>query len=149
MPIFAGWTFVDEDAQRAQELGRKYIGRYVETAFTHYQTTGDHMKGLKGYEYYAANAERMKASGVSREQSSSVFVDNHIWGTPDQCFEKITAIREKLGACAFLGVFNYAGMEVAEAKRNQRLFADKVLPRLKAFMPDLDIGSKPLAAAAE
>jgi alkanesulfonate monooxygenase SsuD/methylene tetrahydromethanopterin reductase-like flavin-dependent oxidoreductase (luciferase family) len=149
MPIFAGWTFVDEDAARAEELGRRYIGRYVETAFTHYQTHGEHMKGLKGYEYYAANAERMKTAGVSREQSSSVFVDNHIWGTPDQCFEKIVAIREKLGACAFLSVFNYAGMEVAEAKRNQRLFADKVLPRLKAFMPDLDIGSKPLAAAAE
>jgi alkanesulfonate monooxygenase SsuD/methylene tetrahydromethanopterin reductase-like flavin-dependent oxidoreductase (luciferase family) len=148
-PIFAGWTFVDEDGARAQELGRKYISGYIETAVTHYQTTGEHMKGLKGYEYYAANAERAKAAGVTREQASDAFVNNHIWGTPDQCFEKITAIREKLGACAFLAVFNYAGMSSEEAMRNQDLFARKVLPRLKAYEPGLDIGVAPLAAAAE
>jgi alkanesulfonate monooxygenase SsuD/methylene tetrahydromethanopterin reductase-like flavin-dependent oxidoreductase (luciferase family) len=149
MPIFAGWTFVDEDGARAEELGRKYIAGYIETAVTHYQTTGEHMKGLKGYEYYAANAERAKAAGVTKEQATDAFVSNHIWGTPDQCVEKIKAIREKLGACAFLAIFNYAGMSVDEAKRNQLLFADKVLPKLKAYRPELDIAAPSLRAAAE
>jgi alkanesulfonate monooxygenase SsuD/methylene tetrahydromethanopterin reductase-like flavin-dependent oxidoreductase (luciferase family) len=149
MPIFAGWTFVDEDPARAQELGRKYIGGYVHSAYTHYQADAAHMKGIKGYEYYAASADRMKAAGVTRETTSAAFVDNHVWGTPDQCVEKITMIREKLGACAFLAIFNYAGMPVEEAHRNQELFAAKVLPRLKAHMPHLDVGARQVREAAE
>jgi alkanesulfonate monooxygenase SsuD/methylene tetrahydromethanopterin reductase-like flavin-dependent oxidoreductase (luciferase family) len=149
MPIFAGWTFVDEDAARAEELGKKYINGYIESALGHYQTTGEHMKGIKGYEYYAASADRMKAAGVTRDQQSSAFVNNHIWGTPDQCVEKIKAVREQLGACAFLAIFNYAGMPVEEAKRNQALFAAKVLPRLKAHMPELDVGARQVLEAAE
>jgi alkanesulfonate monooxygenase SsuD/methylene tetrahydromethanopterin reductase-like flavin-dependent oxidoreductase (luciferase family) len=149
MPIFAGWTFVDEDPARAQELGRKYIGGYVHSAYTHYQADAAHMKGIKGYEYYAASADRMKAAGVTRETTSAAFVDNHVWGTPDQCVEKITMIREKLGACAFLAIFNYAGMPVEEAKRNQALFAAKVLPKLKAYMPELDVGARAILEPAE
>jgi len=149
MPIFAGWTFVDEDAARAEELGKKYINGYIESALGHYQTTGEHMKGIKGYEYYAAAADRMKAAGVTRDQQSSAFVNNHIWGTPEQCVEKIKAVREQLGACAFLAIFNYAGMPVEEAKRNQALFAAKVLPKLKAYMPDLDVGARAVLEPAE
>src|SRR5882724_1079548 len=34
--ITAGWVFCDEDADRAQELGRKYVGGYYETVLRHY-----------------------------------------------------------------------------------------------------------------
>lgn len=148
-PIFAGWTFVDEDAARAEALGRTYITGYIESATGHYQVSGEHMKGLKGYEHYAASAERQRAAGVTREQVNDAFVNNHIWGTPEECYEKIVMVREKLGACAFLAIFNYAGMPVDEARRNQALFAAKVLPRLKAHMPQLDVGARLVAEAAE
>jgi alkanesulfonate monooxygenase SsuD/methylene tetrahydromethanopterin reductase-like flavin-dependent oxidoreductase (luciferase family) len=140
-PIFAGWTFVDEDAGRAEELGRKYIDGYIKSALNHYNTSGGHLEGVKGYESYVANAKAAAAAGVTEDKMASVFVDNHIYGTPDQCFEKIKKVREQLGAAGFLGIFNYAGMDAAEAKRNQELFAAKVLPRLKALEPHLDVGS--------
>jgi alkanesulfonate monooxygenase SsuD/methylene tetrahydromethanopterin reductase-like flavin-dependent oxidoreductase (luciferase family) len=148
-PIFAGWTFVDEDEQRAEEVGRKYIDGYIKSALNHYNTSGGHLKGVKGYESYVANAEAAKAAGFTEDKIASVFVDNHIYGTPDQCFEKIRKVREQLGAGGFLAIFNYAGMEPAEARRNQELFAAKVLPRLKALEPGLDIGvDRPVHAMA-
>jgi alkanesulfonate monooxygenase SsuD/methylene tetrahydromethanopterin reductase-like flavin-dependent oxidoreductase (luciferase family) len=139
-PIFVGWTFVDEDPARARELGREYITRYSMSAFDHYMHNGEHMKGLRGYEAYAASAEAMKQNGLTFEDLADMWAPNHVYGTPDECVEKVVAIQKKLGAGAFLGVFNYAGLGEAEAARNQALFAEKVLPRLKAYEPQLGIG---------
>ena len=138
-PIFACWTFVDEDEARAKELGYKYIRGYVDSALSHYNVGGDHMRGIKGMESYVKAVDAAKAAGVTQDQSMDFFVANHVYGTPDQCYEQIAAIRDKLGAGGFLGVFNYAGMAPEEAKRNQELFATKVMPRLKALHPELDI----------
>lgn len=140
-PIFACWTFVDEDADRARELGYKYIRGYVDSALAHYDVGGAHMRDIKGMESYVRAQEKARAAGITADQSSDYFVANHVYGTPDQCIEQISTIREKLGAGAFLGIFNYAGMPVEEARRNQALFAAKVMPRLKAIEPGLDIGA--------
>jgi alkanesulfonate monooxygenase SsuD/methylene tetrahydromethanopterin reductase-like flavin-dependent oxidoreductase (luciferase family) len=149
-PIFSAWVFVDEDEDRARELGRKHIGDYVMTALNHYQIHGSHLKGIRGYESYVAQAQADIDAGVTLDGFLETFVGNHVFGTPDQCFEQIRAIREKIGAAGFLGVFNYAGLGEAEAMRNQALFAAKVLPRLKALEPGLDIaGPDGMALAAE
>ncbi len=148
-PIFVGWTFVDEDPVRAREMGLERINRYSKNAFNHYMAGGDHMKGLKGYESYAKTAEVEKKTGVTQDDSANKWTENHVFGTPDQCVEKIIETQKKLGAAAFLAVFNYAGLGEAEAARNQALFAEKVLPRVKAYEPTLDIGLPVLAEAAE
>ena len=79
---------------------------------------------------------------MSSDDSARKWTGNHIFGTPDECVEKAINIQEKLGACGCLSVFNYAGMGEAEAMRNQTLFAQKVMPRLKAHEPGLDIGQQ-------
>jgi alkanesulfonate monooxygenase SsuD/methylene tetrahydromethanopterin reductase-like flavin-dependent oxidoreductase (luciferase family) len=147
-PIFVAWTFVDEDRARAHELGPQYITRYSMTAMSHYAVSGEHMKSIKGYENYAANAEKARAAGITQDDSAKKWTGNHVFGTPDECVEKAMDIQQKLGACAYLAVFNYAGMGEAEAARNQSLFADKVLPRLKAYEPQLDIGQQVASLAA-
>jgi alkanesulfonate monooxygenase SsuD/methylene tetrahydromethanopterin reductase-like flavin-dependent oxidoreductase (luciferase family) len=139
-PIFACWIFVDENGARAKELGYKYVRGYVDSAIGHYDIEGAHMRSLKGYESYVQAADKARAAGISRDQMNDFFVSNHVYGTPDQCFEQIKQTRDKLGAGGFLGIFNFAGMPAAEARRNQDLFAAKVLPRLKALEPGLDIG---------
>ena len=147
-PIFVAWTFVDEDRDRAHELGQQYITHYSMTAMGHYAMSGAHMKGIKGYENYAADAEKARASGVTQSDSAKKWTGNHVFGTPDECVEKAMDIQQKLGACAYLAVFNYAGMGEAEATRNQSLFAQKVLPRLKAYEPQLDMGQQVPSLAA-
>ena len=59
------------------------------------------------------------------------FLNLQVWGTPEQCYEKIMDIRSKVGNDAFVGVFSYAAMAYEEAERNMRLFAREVMPELK------------------
>ena len=74
------------------------------------------------------------------------FLGLQVWGTPEQCYEKIMTIKELTGAGAYNGVFSYAGMPYDEAERNMRLFARTVLPRLQA-LDDAPLGVPRHAAA--
>ena len=148
-PIFVGWVFVDEDPARAHEMGQERISRYSMAAMNHYMVSGDHMRGLKGYESYAKGQELMKKAGITQDQSASRWTENHIFGTPDECVEKVIETQKKLGAAAYLAVFNYGGLGEAEAIRNRDLFVQKVMPRVKAHEPGLDIGEPAMAQAAE
>ena len=66
------------------------------------------------------------------DAATQFFLDIQVWGTPEQCFEKIMRIRDVTGTDWYNGLFSYAGMPWAEAERNLRLFAREVMPALKA-----------------
>ena len=132
-PITAGWTFCDPDPERARELARKYIGGYFESVLEHYQFAGDHLAHTKGYEYYGKFADKLASYGA--EGVIDFFTDLQVWGTPEQCYERILDIRRRVGNEYFVGVFSYAGMPWEEAERNMRLFAREVRPALQALAP--------------
>ena len=129
-PVLAGWTFVDKDAGRAEELARKYIGGYWDTVLKHYELIGDHLSKIKGYESYATMQHNATKEG-GREAAIDFFMSIQVWGTPDQCYDKIIDFSTRTGAESFNGVFSYAGMPWDEAERNICLFASDVMPRLK------------------
>jgi alkanesulfonate monooxygenase SsuD/methylene tetrahydromethanopterin reductase-like flavin-dependent oxidoreductase (luciferase family) len=128
-PISAGWTFCDPDSERAREQARRWIGGYFRTVLDHYQFAGEHMKTTKGYEYYAKMTDKLHTYGD--DKVIDFFVDLQVWGTPEQCYDKIMDIRRRVGNDHFVGVFSYAGMPAAEAERNMRLFARDVMPALQ------------------
>lgn len=129
-PGAAGWVFCDESEERAREFATRYIGAYWRTALAHYELAGSHLKGTKGYEFYSALQERL-SSEEGAEASVAFFRDLQIWGTPEQCYEKVVAIQKQIGGDMFNAVFSYAGMPYDEAERNMRLFARAVLPELR------------------
>jgi len=128
-PISAGWTFCDKSAARAREMARRYIGGYFQTVLDHYHFEGDHLARTKGYEYYGKMADKIATYGTDRV--IDFFVDLQIWGTPEQCYEKILDVRRRVGTEHYVGVFSYAGMPADEAERNVRLFASEVMPALQ------------------
>jgi len=128
-PVSACWTFCDESADRARELAYRHIGGYFQSVLAHYNFAGDHLGKTKGYEYYGKMAEKIHTYGA--EGVSDFFIDLQVWGTPEQCYEKILDIRRRIGNETFVGVFSYAGMPWDEAERNTRLFAREVLPALQ------------------
>jgi alkanesulfonate monooxygenase SsuD/methylene tetrahydromethanopterin reductase-like flavin-dependent oxidoreductase (luciferase family) len=68
------------------------------------------------------------------EDAAAEFYANlQVYGTPDQCIDKIAERRDILGADTFLGFFSYGGMDWDEVMRNLHLFTDKVAPRVKAL----------------
>ena len=131
-PIVSAWTFCDEDEKRAREMAVRYIGGYWHSVVEHYELIGDHLSHTKGYESYGRMQEIATSQGGA-DAMVEFFLGLQVWGTPDQCYEKILAIRERTGAGAFNGVFSYAGMPLPDAERSMRLFASKVMPRLKAL----------------
>jgi len=129
-PILAGWVFCDKDAKKAEAMAREYIGGYWQTVLKHYELAGDHLTKTKGYESYGAMQQMVRGGGA--DAMIDFFLSLQIWGTPDQCLERIVEFTNKLGAETFTGVFSYAGMPYDMAEQNLRLFASDVLPRLKA-----------------
>ena len=128
-PICAGWTFCDPSAERAREMARRYIGGYFHSVLEHYRFADDHLGRTPGYEYYGKMTEKIATYGP--DAVTDFFVDLQVWGTPEQCFERIMDVRQRVGNDSFVGVFSYAGMAYDEAERNMRLFAAEVLPALQ------------------
>ena len=126
--ILAGWTFCDEDAGRAEEMARKYIGGYYQTVVEHYELAGDHMKKTKGYEAYVSVQENVQKAQSEMEE---FFMSIQVWGTPEMCYDKIKSFTSRVNAGAYNGVFSYAGMPYEIAEQSMRLFAREVMPEVQ------------------
>ena len=132
-PVVACWTFCHQDEDYAREMARRYIGGYWNTVMDHYEFKADLHKDIKGYEYYGKVAEKMLDYGD--DEVVDFFVNLQVWGTPEQCYEKIRHIQARTGHDTYVGAFSYAAMPYPEAEANMRLFAAAVMPELKALAP--------------
>ena len=132
-PIVAGWVCCHEDEDTAREMAENYIAKYYESVLVHYELAGRHFDETAGYEYYSKVARGI--GKVGEDAATKGFVDLQIWGTPDQCYERIVDIREKIGNDAFNAVCSFSGMPPEVAEENVRLFASEVMPRLQALEP--------------
>ncbi len=130
-PVIAGWVVCDESAARAEEMARAYIGEYYRTVIRHYELVGEHLLKMRGYESYAAVQERMNEPGGA-DAMIEFFLGLQVYGTPEQCYEKVVATTQRTQADSFIGVFSYGGMPYADAEASMRLFAAKVVPALRA-----------------
>jgi alkanesulfonate monooxygenase SsuD/methylene tetrahydromethanopterin reductase-like flavin-dependent oxidoreductase (luciferase family) len=139
--VCAGWTFCDEDPARAREMAVRWIGGYWNTVLRHYELAGDHLKGTKGYEYYGRMSEIAREKG-GPDALTEFFLNLQIWGTPEQCIEKILDVQRRVGCDTFVGVFSYAGMPHDEAERNVRLFARAVMPALRELDTEAAVGMR-------
>ncbi|NIP14540.1 MAG: LLM class flavin-dependent oxidoreductase [Pseudomonadales bacterium] len=128
-PMCGGFFFVDESADRAEEMAYKYIGRYYHSVMDHYELRVGHLEGTKGYEFYEKIHEHIGSR--SDDGAARDFVRLMPFGTPQQVIEKIEFIHETIGAKGVMTHFAYGGMDYAEANRNMRLFADEVMPELQ------------------
>jgi len=133
-PMVAGWTFVDESADRAETKAREFIGGYWDSIIEHYEFDQPHLKDIPGYEHHGLMYDRLTAPG-GMEAMTDFFVDLQIWGTPDQVTEKIVNLQDETYMDGYMGVFSYAGMPIEEADRSMKLFARTVMPELQALAP--------------
>ena len=128
-PIVVGFTFCHEDEGRAKEMASEYVGNYWDSIMDHYEFRSDHLKETKGYEYYGKFTEKIEQYGT--QDVKDFFLDLQVWGTPDQCYDKIMSTRGRVGSDSFLAAFSFGAMPYYEVEKSMRLFAKEVLPRLK------------------
>jgi alkanesulfonate monooxygenase SsuD/methylene tetrahydromethanopterin reductase-like flavin-dependent oxidoreductase (luciferase family) len=124
-PIIVVWAYVADTEAEAHAAATRYMTEYADSAMRHYELASDHFATTSGYEHYAAMAQVLDGSAQAMGQ---VWVDNHVWGTPEQCVEKIRRINDKVDPAELVIVGRYGSMPVDEAEANLRLFARDVLP---------------------
>ena len=147
-PIIMSFVAVHEDREVARRMYEDHIVGYCRSALEHYEFHNEGLADIPGYEYYGALAKNIRKHGI--ENFVRFLADLQVWGTPDEVYEGIIANVERAGCGGFLAALSYGGMPYPMARENQRLFAEKVLPRLKAYDTGVDIGSAaPLSVAAE
>ena len=145
-PIIASWVFCDESEERALEMMHNYIIGYTRSALDHYEFANRGLADIKGYEYYGKLADRINKDGV--DNFVEFLAKLQIYGTPEQCYEKIIKHRDLVDSNGFIGVFSYGGMPFEEGKRNIHLFAKKVLPELHKFDAGPPIEASPVHLVA-
>ncbi len=112
----------------------RYFGEMKDGTNRHYEwDEPTHFLEAKGYEHYAQAAERrLNATPQELARESAL---TQVWGTPEQCLEKLRFIQRMTGAREFVIVFKYGTMPYAVAERSMRLFAEGALPGLHALDP--------------
>ena len=133
-PSVVCWVYCAETDAEGEAGARQYMAEYADSAARHYQFMGEHLQGLKGYEYYAQMA-KMAAALPPEVKTSDLYFQNHVWGSPKTCIEKLQRINDLMGADEFVAVFSYGAMPVEKAEASMRLFAREVLPTVQQFTP--------------
>lgn len=131
IPIMTDITICDANADRCAENANKYIRDYLLSVMHHYEMMGEHFKDAKGYEEYGDTAVAMREMGI--DVIADGYVENQVWGTPQQMLEKFEARREVIGDFDILLVTRFAGMPFEVCSRTQEVFAKEVLPELKSW----------------
>ena len=127
--MVTGWVCCDNDPVKAKDMAQQYIGGYYESVMSHYELGGRHFESTHGYEYYKQLASYIDKKGTSKVVEN--FINLQIWGTPEQCYERVMDIRSQVGNDGLNAVCSFSGMTKEMAEANMRLFAAEVMPRLK------------------
>lgn len=122
------------DARRGAE---KYFTEYADGAIRSYELASRHFGNVKGYESYAQRADAVLDREKMAKDMGEVYVRDHVWGTPDQCVEKIKAIATMLQAAEVIVLPRIGDMGFETARKSVELFAREVLPAIHEFSPPL------------
>ena len=127
------WVYCADTEDEARAGAEQYFAEFADSSLRHYELTGDHFSSLKGYESYE------QLSKLFRDDTNPFahgYLIDHPWGTPDRVAARIKEVATAFGADELMLGFKYGSMPTAVAERSMRLFADKVMPELKAFHPE-------------
>lgn len=124
------FTYVDEDCHRAEDVARRHIAGYLTSVLQHYELMSDHFKKAKGYEAYGSAVDLLNAIGL--DTMTEAYLSAQAWGTPDEVIDKLRDRRQHIGDYDLNLCFRYAGLPFDDAVRSMRLFAEKVMPALRA-----------------
>jgi len=114
-----------------EERARKYMGKFVESNFHHYEFLGEHFSTVKGYDAYVQKAAIARQGGL--EGAIAGFMQAAVWGTPDRILRELQARREAIGEFELNTAFRFGGVPYELAERSMKLFAKEVLPVLKSW----------------
>jgi alkanesulfonate monooxygenase SsuD/methylene tetrahydromethanopterin reductase-like flavin-dependent oxidoreductase (luciferase family) len=128
VPFCGQLVYCDTDADRAKELGAKFVREYFTTVVEHYEIAGGHFKDAKGYEFYGNAAEAIQAMGL--ESMAEMYAGLNTFGTPEQIVEQLKHQKQVLDVDHdVLFIPKYGSMSTEQAMASMELFAREVIPQ--------------------
>src|SRR6516162_4958143 len=119
------------DLAETEEQAQKYMGKFVESNFHHYEFLGEHFSTVKGYDAYVQKAAIARQGGL--EGAVNGFMQAAIWGTPDRILRELEARRGVIGEFELNTAFRFGGIPYELAERSLKMFAKEILPVLKGW----------------
>lgn len=128
--IISDFVICADSEAKVAELTDRYFGRMFGTVASHYEITGAHFRDLPSYAGWAVMGDMANAAGTV-EKIYRDYVGSNLIGTPERMVDYHIARREMVGDYDMLSNFSYGGMPYELVYEALRLFADKVMPKLK------------------
>jgi alkanesulfonate monooxygenase SsuD/methylene tetrahydromethanopterin reductase-like flavin-dependent oxidoreductase (luciferase family) len=128
--VISDFIVCAEDESRVIEMTDKYFAAQFYQVSMHYEFGSEHFKNLPSYSTYVTLGELQKAAG-GPEKAYKDYIAGNLIGTPEQILEKHRIRRQMVGDYEIIANFSFGGMPYEEVYRQMRLFADKVMPKLR------------------
>jgi alkanesulfonate monooxygenase SsuD/methylene tetrahydromethanopterin reductase-like flavin-dependent oxidoreductase (luciferase family) len=129
--VISDFVICVETEDQVIEYTDNYFAKQFHQVATHYEWGSEHFKTMPSYATYAALGDAMIAAG-GPEKAYRDYVGGNLIGTPEQLLEKDAMRKATVGDYEIIANFSFGGMPYEEVYRQMKLFADKVMPRLKA-----------------
>ena len=133
-PLLVIFAACNRDRGRAEALF-EHVMAYYDSTVDHYEFDNAALASIPGYEYYGRIAERIEKHG--RDEFVRFLAGLQPCGTPAEVAEQVIEDVRRVDAAGVIAVCSYGGMSDEDARANQALFAEEVLPALRAY----DVGS--------
>jgi alkanesulfonate monooxygenase SsuD/methylene tetrahydromethanopterin reductase-like flavin-dependent oxidoreductase (luciferase family) len=128
-PIIAAPGYCASTTDEAMAVADRAFGGYIEGSRKHYGfDQPQQFAGIKGYEQYSPGGGGDPRGGSPRDD----YLKSGIFGTPEQCIEKMKMYAEVTGTDHIVMLHSIAGMSVKETESSLRLFSSEVLPVMQA-----------------
>jgi alkanesulfonate monooxygenase SsuD/methylene tetrahydromethanopterin reductase-like flavin-dependent oxidoreductase (luciferase family) len=130
-PLLADFCVCTPTMDGAEDMARRYMGKFVESNFYHYELLGEHFSTVKGYDAYAQKIALAKEIGM--DGIVSAFMQAAVWGTPDRILRMMEERRALVGDFELATSFRFGGTPYDIAEQGLRLYAKEVVPVIKAW----------------
>jgi alkanesulfonate monooxygenase SsuD/methylene tetrahydromethanopterin reductase-like flavin-dependent oxidoreductase (luciferase family) len=131
-PLLADFCVCTPTMDGAEETARRYMGKFVESNFYHYELLGPHFSTVKGYDAYAQKIAMAREIGM--DGIVSAFMQAAVWGTPDRILRTLEERRGLVGAFELATSFRFGGTPFELADSGLRLYAKEVLPVVRSWL---------------
>jgi alkanesulfonate monooxygenase SsuD/methylene tetrahydromethanopterin reductase-like flavin-dependent oxidoreductase (luciferase family) len=139
-PLLVIFAACDRDRARGERLF-EHIMAYYDSTVDHYEFDNAELAKIPGYEYYGRIAERIRKHG--RESFVRFLAELQPWGTPELVAERVIEDVRRVDAAGVIAVCSYGGMPEDQARANQELFAEAVVPVLRDIDTGAEVGLSP------
>jgi alkanesulfonate monooxygenase SsuD/methylene tetrahydromethanopterin reductase-like flavin-dependent oxidoreductase (luciferase family) len=128
--IISDFVLCFNDKKRVTEYCDNYFARMFATVANHYEFMSPHFKDLPSYSTYAYMGELAEKAG-GPEKAYRDYIGGNFLGTPEELVEHHLERKSLVGEYWMLANFSFGGLPYELVYEQIKLFADKVLPKLK------------------